>query len=292
MKTLCIYHGPGCTDGFAAAWAVRSAFGVSNVDFRYAAYGSEPPYDIASGRDVLIVDFSYPRTALDALAGRSRSVTVLDHHKTAQADLVGLPISTRWISIEKLSALFDMDRSGAGITWDFLLGRVSPRPQLIDYVEDYDLWRFALPHSRAINAAIKSYPDEFEAFDALASEIDDEEGFRTLRTEGEAILRARAKDVEDAVRATVRWIRIGGVSVPVANVPGSMASDAGHLMATRYGNAPFVATYHDSDGWRRVSLRSVEGGADVSEIAKRYRGGGHAHASGFSAPAGWEGDAP
>jgi nanoRNase/pAp phosphatase (c-di-AMP/oligoRNAs hydrolase) len=53
---------------------------------------------------------------------------------------------------------------------------------------------------------------------------------------------------------------------------------------------PFAATYYDSPRGRVFSLRSQEGGEDVSKIAVLYGGGGHQHAAGFSRPIGWEGD--
>ena len=55
MKILCIYHG-NCADGFGAAWAVRKRFG-DEVEFHAGVYQTEPP-DV-SGRDVVMVDFSY-----------------------------------------------------------------------------------------------------------------------------------------------------------------------------------------------------------------------------------------
>jgi len=79
-RTICIYHG-NCADGFTAAWAVWRALGDA-VEFVPGIYGAAPP-DVA-GADVIMVDFSYKRPVLDALADRARSVLALDHHKTAE----------------------------------------------------------------------------------------------------------------------------------------------------------------------------------------------------------------
>lgn len=108
-----------------------------------ASYGDEPPD--CSDRDVIIVDFSYPRDVLEYMAEQAKSLRVLDHHKTAAADLDGFP-----------GAIFDRDRSGAGLAWDELVG--GKRPEIVDFVEDRDLWRYSLPNSRAINAWISSLP--------------------------------------------------------------------------------------------------------------------------------------
>ena len=40
----------------------------------------------------------------------------------------------------------------------------------------------------------------------------------------------------------------------------------------------------DTPKGRTFSLRSADGGMDVSEVAKRYGGGGHAKAAGFTVP--------
>ena len=101
MKVLCIYHA-FCADGFGAAWIVRRALG-DGVEFHAASYGQEPP-DV-TGRDVLMVDFSYKRPVLVQMAAKAKSILILDHHKTAQADLVDLP--------DNVQTIFDMERSGA-----------------------------------------------------------------------------------------------------------------------------------------------------------------------------------
>jgi len=84
MKKMCIYHG-NCADGFGAAWVVRKALG-DDVEFVPGVYGQEPP-DV-TGKDVVIVDFSYKYDVLRALAVAANSIIVLDHHKSAADDLV------------------------------------------------------------------------------------------------------------------------------------------------------------------------------------------------------------
>ena len=281
MKPLCIYHA-NCADGFASAWVVHRKLGAE-VDFYAASYGHAPP-DVA-GRDVIIVDFSYKRAVLETMALAARSVLVLDHHKSAAEDLAGLPepIITDWIPDDNRPlALFDMNRSGAGITWDFFNPGV-PRPLLIDLVEDRDLWKFNHPWSRPIHAAITSYPWDFELWDLWASPYQ----LNEIYAEGKGILRKHDLDVAQIVRIARREMTIGGVRVPVANCPPWMASDVGNALSE---GVPFAATYYDSDSGRSFSLRSREGGADVAAVAQRYGGGGHARASGFKAVRGWEGD--
>src|SRR5438034_364114 len=96
--TLVIYHGE-CTDGFTAAWAFKTLRPLTTATYAPAHHGDTPPE--VTGKEVYILDFAYPRAQLLRMHDQAASVLVLDHHKTAQADLEGLPF-----------CVFDMDRSG------------------------------------------------------------------------------------------------------------------------------------------------------------------------------------
>lgn len=283
MNTLCIYHG-NCADGFGAAWAVRHALLPHGpVEFHAGIYGKAPP-DVTN-RHVVLVDFSYKRPVLLEMYAKAATILVLDHHKTAAEDLDGLPRARKtWAEhialadapgCSAMGVLFDMERSGAGIAWDYFHPDEA-RPALINHLEDRDLWRFKLPRTREIQAAAFSHPYTFEAWDMLMhANLDD------LAREGAAIERKHHKDIAELVAVTKRNMVIGGVSVPVANLPYTLTSDAGHLMAE---GQPFAACYWDTPSGRVFSLRSRPEGADVSEIAKGYGGGGHKNASGFTVP--------
>lgn len=301
MKTLCIYHG-NCADGFMSAWIVRRALGADNVEFHAGVY-QDPPPDV-TGRDVLLVDFSYKAPMLHEMAAKARTVLILDHHKTAAEDLKNLPppldgpydadAMDRWArdcNGPAVHALFDMERSGAGLTWDYFNPGV-PRPRLVDHVEDRDLWRFALPHTREIQAALFSYPYHFAAWDVLVESVEQDPD--RLICEGSAIERKHHKDIAELVKVVTRpmQFRLPNLAdypnedryavVPMANLPYTLTSDAGHLLCG--DEHPFAGCYWDTPEGRVFSLRSRENGADVGEIAKLYGGGGHKHASGFRVP--------
>lgn len=296
-KKICIYHA-NCADGFTAAWAVRMAL-VTGVEFIPAGYGDAPP-DV-TGADVIIVDFSYKRAVLMDMAKTARSILILDHHKTAEADLAGLPmphtngwtdhISGLALEIENgrdprhPRALFDMNRSGAQLAWDYFCGGRGTSPQLVEYVADRDLWKFELPYSREINAVIQSHEMTFNVWESLAMSLDDQ--FDNVVLEGAAILRAHDKLVRSVIATSRRTMVIGGLRVPVAAAPYALASDTAGTMAE---GEPFAATYVDGPKGRAFSLRSRAGCVDVSEIAQAYGGGGHRGAAGFLMPLGWEGE--
>lgn len=263
MSELCIYHG-NCADGFGAAWAVRKALG-SRVDFHAGVYGNAPP-DVR-GRDVVMVDFSYQRPVLLEMAAEAKTITILDHHKTAAEQLVDLPAN--------VIVRFDMERSGAMLAWEHFFPNEDPPPLLL-HIEDRDLWRFALANTREIQANVFSYPYDFQVWDELmATDV------AQLVSEGQAIERKHHKDVAELLKVVAREMEIGGHRVPVANLPYTLTSDAGHAMAQ--GRA-FAACYWDTPDGRVFSLRSTEDGLDVAVVAQQYGGGGHKHASGFRVP--------
>lgn len=275
---ICIHHHP-CADGFTSAWAVWKKWGDA-VQFHPGVYGEAPP-DVAD-KDVLLVDFSYKRPVLDKMVEQCRSLTILDHHKSAQADLEGWDARAH----PNVDVVFDMDRSGAVLAWDYC--HDSEAPPICLYVQDRDLWRFQLHGSREVAAVLFSHSYEFGAWDDLAAQLSTRAGLENIISQGVAIERKHHKDVRELLAQTTRSMVIGGYPVRVANLPYTMSSDAAHELAKGY---PFGACYFDrADGARVFSLRSMDDGADVSVIAAAYGGGGHAHASGFQAPLGWEGD--
>ena len=261
-NVLCIFHA-NCADGFTSAWVLYRALG-KDVEFFPGVYMTPPP-DV-TGRDVVLVDFSYKRPIMEQLIKQAKSVLVLDHHKTAADDLKDLPGA---------SVVFDMNRSGAKITWDYYFPNETPPPLLL-VIEDRDLWRFKIPKSREIQATVFSYPYTFEMWDKLMTS-----DLSVLANEGEVIERKHFKDIDELLGVVTRRMIIGGYNVPVANLPYTMVSDAAHKMAI---GEYFSGCYWDTPNGRVFGLRSNENGVDVSEIAKRYGGGGHKHAAGFTAP--------
>jgi oligoribonuclease NrnB/cAMP/cGMP phosphodiesterase (DHH superfamily) len=277
-KKLCIYHG-NCLDGFAAAWAVRHSLGDS-VEF-YKGIHQQPPPEV-EGQDVILVDFSYKRTVLEDMLLTAASITILDHHVSAELELSEL------LSSGQVDGLFDMNKSGAMLAWEWFNPEQNP-PVLIRHVQDRDLWSFKLEGTRDICSALSSYPSDFGVWDDLMSR--NEQELAELRVEGAVIERKLQKDIEQLIESGIRRMTIAGYDVPVLNAPAAYVSDAGHIMSV---GEPFAACYWDHANGRSFSLRSngeaEENVVDVAEVAKIYGGGGHKNAAGFTVEHGWEGD--
>lgn len=259
---LCIYHG-GCDDGFGAAFVIWQLYG-DDVTYHPGVYQVPPP-DV-TGLDVAIVDFSYKRPVMIEIAAKAKSVLVLDHHKTAAADLDGLSAESPNVTVE-----FDMTRSGAVMAWEHF-HEGSMLPKFFRYLQDRDLWTKQMAGVDEFTAALRSYPQDFATWDKLIFQVPE------LVEEGHAIQRYFRTLIEQTKKHA--YLRdVGGHMVPVVNASLFMSSELAGELAQDH---PFAAVYAESEGYVIWSLRSRDpGGADVSEIAKRFGGGGHEHAAGF-----------
>jgi uncharacterized protein len=268
MKPLCIYHG-FCADGFTAAWVVWKWYGAGQVEFHAATHG-EPPPEVGD-REVSVVDFSYPRPVIEAMAQHAKKLTVIDHHITAAQELEGVIRNDGVVD-----GIFAMEKSGCLLTWEWFFRDKQP-PQVLLAVNDRDLWKFERPGTREIFLALTSYPYDFEIWDTLM----EADRFESLRQDGVALSRKQQKDIAEIIAAGSHLITIAGHTVPACNVPSIGASDAGHIMAQGH---PFAACFWIDGDKIAFSLRSTPDGIDVSEIAKQFGGGGHRHAAGFKLP--------
>ncbi len=290
---LVIYHG-NCADGFSAAWVFHHMQDkIETVfDFHAGVYGKTPPD--CTDRIVYLVDFSYKKEVVKEICKVAYKVILIDHHKTAVEDLAPLQDSGSPEYQKNFEWYVDMDRSGAMLAWDYWnngaeygpsIPRDDPKyvrpPLLLDYVQDRDLWKFKLSESREVSAGLFSYKYSFEMWDKLMLQS----SVLGLAAEGSAIERKHHKDLKELLNVCQHMGRIGGYNVPVANLPYTLASDAGAKMAAGFEDGRFfAATYYDTGTDRVYSLRSCSHGMDVSQIAASYGGGGHRNAAGFKIP--------
>lgn len=277
LPALVIYH-HNCADGFGAAWVFhhhhrRQVTHRPYPEFIGGRYGYAPP-DV-TGRDVYLVDFSYKLPVVEQMLAQANSVTLIDHHKTAIDELQHLAARDVPGQLPRLRWFCDLHRSGATLAWDYLFPG-EPRPLLLGHIEDRDLWRFKLPHTREIQSAVFSLPYSFEVWDKLMAA--DAADLVALTAQGAAIERKHRKDVAELVDTCRRRLVIAGHEVWAASLPHIMASDAGELMCQ---GEPFACVYWDTADHRQFSLRSRDGGLNVSDIAATFGGGGHQHAAGF-----------
>jgi oligoribonuclease NrnB/cAMP/cGMP phosphodiesterase (DHH superfamily) len=253
-------------DGFTAMWVAAQALQDQNQNPEWvsAQYGDVPP-DVA-GREVYIIDFSYPRHILEAMHNIAASIVVLDHHKSAKADLEGLSYCT-----------FDMNESGASLTYKHF-HKDEPLPALVDYVRDYDLWQHKLPYTHEINAWIGIHKFDMPVWTRLESQLENKVARAAAIQIGSAILKAEEKYVQAQQAFGVAGY-LAGQGFTACNGT-HLRSKVGDELSKKTGAGAVWFLREDcSVHW---SLRSTrESGVDVSKIAAKFGGGGHATSAGF-----------
>jgi len=279
-----LFHG-GCPDGFTAAYVAWLKLGDRA---RYVGIGhgsaeekKEAAGDLA-GKHVAVLDFSFDRaTTAEQVAGAS-SYVVLDHHKTAQENLSELP---------RENQVFDMKMSGVTLSFNFF-HRGEECPMLFRYVEDKDIWRWALHSSHEFSAAFyltvevpaagEITAKDFTAMDRLYQGGDS--GLQKLITQGKSILAYQQAEVKASCKkAKLRKLKaFPEYTCAVVNST-ILGSEIGHALTCQDGVQFAVVFSNKLDGYT-ISLRSnfpAKGQADVSAIAKHFGGGGHQAAAGM-----------
>jgi len=258
---LVIYH-DNCTDGFGAAFAAWQA--RRDTATYFPAKYREPPPDV-TGKNVLIVDFSYPRSTLLKMREQARSILVLDHHKSAMEDLQDLDF-----------VQFDMTSSGAMLSWAFFHPDEHP-PLMIRYIQDRDLWQWKMPSSREFSAGFMNVPFLFTEY----SRHMQDSSVQHVINQGTTIVRYIDSEVAKICKhAAKRRLRVApDLTCRVVNTH-AWVSEVGSKICESADVAVMWYMDHASGAWR-VSLRSRPG-VDVTPIARHYGGGGHEQAAGFT----------
>jgi len=269
--TLIIFHDV-CRDGFCAAWVLDKVVRGEKT-FHPALYGEKPPMDLILGRDVIIADFCYPLEEMRAILASANSLTVFDHHKTAEPVLRALGPAGEVLGPE-LEIHFDNNRSGARMVWDHFSHPNQTIPWLVTYTEDRDLWRWKLPESKAVNAYISALPFHFARWDEAARNT-----VERVADSGYDIL-MKIEQYCDDVCKQARTIVFHGYNTPIVNAAYPDLSEVLNALLTKTGASISMGWFQRADGKYQYSLRSA-GEVDVGELAKRYGGGGHHNAAGF-----------
>jgi uncharacterized protein len=278
--TKIIYHevrkGIACPDGEAAAWVCAKVY--PNAEIIGCVYDEEPPSAIADGEQVVIVDFSFSNTQLEALADRGCKVLVLDHHKTAWENLQNLSA--------RITAKYDVEQCGATMTWQHFFPRV-PMPAFLSYVKDRDLWEHQLPLTHEIHTALGTIGRSFALYNALEKLSQVELGLAFGKFGAKLLAEKQLLVASIADRSETIEIKspLGTYNIPgvyLSAEEGYLTSDiCQQLYTVDYPDAPFVCCI-TAEGI--YSLRSNKDGSnfDVGELAKSMGGGGHCSAAGFN----------
>jgi oligoribonuclease NrnB/cAMP/cGMP phosphodiesterase (DHH superfamily) len=275
MKMKCFYHTD--MDGKCAG-AIVYKFYKRDRDYTVSMgeecqfipinYNNDFPFDsIAPGEAIVIVDFSLQKEGeFQRLLEITEHVIWIDHHKTA---------------IEKhgdiqMEGIRRDGVSGCELTWEYFYPRASV-PRVVTLLGDYDIWAFKYgDDTKNLQSGIRLHdtrpesPEWMRWLDSLYNPIE-------MITEGVIATKYRDNYYAGLIKAWSFPVEFEGLRGIACNA-GSVSSQLFDTAGDDYDiMIPFV---YDGTNWT-VSLYTKRDDLDVSEIAKKYGGGGHRKASGF-----------
>lgn len=278
------YHGY-CSDGFGSAMVVRKYFteifgkeSVEKIRFKASFHSKKTEtipdrfYENLAGKNVLFVDFTQKKDVTIRIMSVCNSLMILDHHKSAQEDLADIDSSCK---------IFDMKRSGVGITWNYFFGD-APLPLFLSYIQDRDLWTNSYADIDAFVAFFYDLPFEFEVWEPYFDDAKIPEGIEI----GKRRLEYKNLLIEKSLKQnSYRAIHeINGKYHVVGYVNSNdFRSELGNgLVMDKLNDFGCVWSFDGVKNQSRFSLRSVDTKADVGQIAALVGGGGHRNASGIN----------
>jgi hypothetical protein len=233
------------------------------------SYGKElPPELLSGGQSCLFVDFCPELAQLEQLQTLWRDWFVIDHH-----------VSRDWIVRQfPRHCAFDLERSGAALVHEWLWP-MSQLPILLCYVQDRDLWRWKLPNSREVSAALRDLEPDVDTwrrtlFDHPVPPAD-------LVAVGKVILRQVERYARARAKKAWQTSQPGEPVMRVVNATQHMSEVAETILELWPDTA--VAAIFWCEGPEEISwsFRSRPGaGLSALSVAQRLGGGGHEHAAG------------
>lgn len=275
--TAILYHA-NCPDGFGSAWVAKKF--LPDAMLEPMSY-EDPVPACVDGRVVWLLDFCFKPEQLRELCERAEAVRILDHHHTAVGYLAEVAdVITTYDYVTDMPAVMpehwawiDQSYSGVGLSQEWF----GFHRRWLQNLEDRDLWRFELPYTKDVFAAVTSRPYRLEAWDEI-----DEMPYQELVAEGRAITRYRDQLIEAAIDGS--WtVDIPGIGrIPIAPCPYAIGSDVAGSLAEHLSESGVGAYFMVKQDSVRVGLRARDGGPNVADLAKDlFGGGGHPAASGF-----------
>lgn len=264
----CFYH-KSDLDGWCSAAIVSYKF--PEVALIGIDYGEDFPWPLLKAdEEVFMVDFSLqPYNFMLELAGKC-NLTWIDHHISAILDY-------EFYHLPGSSVVLDPKRAACELCWDYLF-LDEPMPLAVQLLGRYDVWDHeeeqVLPFQYGMRMRASDPSKSMSFWDQVFTEFPN-----SILHDGATILVYTQRENEKYVEATSFELDFEGLRFIVSNA---------QLTGAKLFDVKWNPDQYDAMlvfGWRKgqwnVSMYSDKEGIDVSRIAVKYGGGGHAGACGF-----------
>ncbi|MEK7062332.1 MAG: DHHA1 domain-containing protein [Patescibacteria group bacterium] len=263
-QIIVLYHNDH--DGFGAAWTAWKKFGDKADYFPIQYKGREDilPKGLKN-KEIYLVDLCFSANTMKRLLEENKKVVVIDHHIGRKEEV---KISSDY--------LFDIKHSAAVLSWKYFYPR-KKIPQLLKVIEDMDIWKFKISHTRELLASLDTHSFNFLKWNKIANDFENARKRKKYINEGRAIVKYQDNLIKKIVEYGEKAV-FEGHQVFVVNSP-ILESELGNYVSKNKKIIGLVWSYRK--GLFKGSLRN-EGKVNLSDLAKKYGGGGHKAAAGFT----------
>lgn len=279
MTKIVLFHRDD--DGYAAGSVAYKIFG-DNAQYIGVQYGEEIPdslNNVTKEDEVYIFDFSYKREICEEINNRCSKLIILDHHASAEQELVGLEY-----------AVFDMNHSGNVLAWNFFYPGLEPT-RFHKLTEDRDLWKFNFgDDSRALSLGITltdiSIKDT-KKYLAFLNTLNEESILNYYVNAGHLLLRKQKAEVEKAkhARSGYKIVKFKDIDFIFYNTSNIINELAEAYYNDEKINICYTMSYFVLSDKIVFNLRShKKTNISMYGIAVSMGGGGHRTAAGFTLP--------
>jgi oligoribonuclease NrnB/cAMP/cGMP phosphodiesterase (DHH superfamily) len=284
-KMKCFYHNDA--DGKCAAYWVHLNVRLndgysdrSNIEMTYAK--PFPLETIRKDEQVYIVDYSISPDEMRQLLKITKNVTWIDHHKTAIEKYADFEHEIRGVRYDGVAGcmltycyIHHMTARGEGDIKPFDISMTEDAPMFTKLIADWDVWKFDYgDDTRYFQVAFNAY--DFSPCSAEWAKFYIKNDYESMMIEqGKAMTKYRDCWAKEYMKLGFDT-EIEGHKAYAVNLGRCNSEYFKSLPEGKYEILmPFV---FDGEQYT-VSLYSKT--VDVSEIAKKYGGGGHKGAAGF-----------
>jgi len=260
-------------DGKCSAAIVRkvykeSSFSENQMEFIEMSYKDEFPFEkIKEDEEIVIVDFSLQKPGeFKKLAQKTSNLLWIDHHKTAIDDFESMGL--KGIRKDGVAA--------CELTWEYFFPDI-PTPQVVKFLGDYDVWKFAYGEdTNKLQVGIQLY-DTDPASSEWSNWLSPCYFPNREICDGTTALKYRDNKFAELVSGYSYTTSLEGHTAIACN----SCQRTSQLFNSINEDYDLMLVYiHDGLQWT-VSVYSIHDEIDCSAIAKKYGGGGHKGAAGF-----------
>ena len=272
-------------DGYFSGAVLKYKY--PDIELRGWDYKDEvPSFESMKGYDeIILIDITFPFDILQEL-GTKTKLTVIDHHVSFKKQVdnhlqIGHDIVTDNLKYITFEYIYDDKLSACELGFKYYFGYIPP---IVELVGKYDTWRangtyewdtIVLPMKYYLYGKVSKPNDVTNYwFDEYSGDIVD-----NMLEIGKSIMEYERKMDESKTNSYAFEREAYGLRALCINT-NFMSSET---MITKFDSSKhdiMIGFAYNGNNWG-ISLRSIEGGVDVSQIATVRGGGGHSQSAGF-----------